>query len=320
MSNGIVFDQDSARRIANATRGYEQEQSAPESVNYQNDGSYGRTMLVRTDSSFPINYSGNRAAGGAVVEKLADGSVKVIATAWVKDLNNTKLKPYFIYQARFSGVYTQDVLVDGVTVLKTFALYIVQSYEPVAYENFRLIYANDSSGTNRMVYGVTLNGSKAGYITAYDPSNANILFLLDPRSHLNIPFQIYGSGVFYYDESLKSLKITNYILYPFTFTCWAKFTQKMHYEDADRVSLYDSYYGAINNVSSIFATYDPLGLVREAGGIAKVICQWNYTTGLVVISANLFLYEYGIPSSGKPLGQANTSGISTGIGSGISGV
>jgi hypothetical protein len=318
--SGIVFEPDSARRIAAATRGYEQSLSAPEPTTYEADGSYGRMMLVRTDSSFPTDYTGYKAAGGAVIEKRADGSVKVIATAWLKDSNNNKLKPGFIYQARLSGVYTQNVLINGIETPKTFALYIVQSFEPVIYENFRLVYTYDNSGTNKIIAGVTLSGEKLGYITAYDPSNVFFLLTLNPSIGYTIPYLIYGSGIFFYDEAYKMNRITNYILYPFTFGCWAKFLAKTSYEDYDRISLYNSYYDAIGNQASQFSaqTIDPLGLVRERGGVAKVICQWNYSTGLVIIAANLYLFPSGLPSSGKAYG--GTNGIGSGIGSGISGV
>jgi hypothetical protein len=126
MSSGIAFTPDSARRIANATRGWEQQQGAPEPTTYEADSSYGRMMLVRTDPSFPTNYSGDMAAGAAIIEKLADGTVKVITTVWLKDLNNAALKPSTIYQARLSGTYTQEVIVNGISTFKTFALYLVQ--------------------------------------------------------------------------------------------------------------------------------------------------------------------------------------------------
>jgi hypothetical protein len=133
--SGIVFDLDSARRIATATRGYEQSLSAPEPTTYQTDGSYGRMMLVQTDV-LPAGYTGDLAALGSVVEKSPDGKIHSICPAWIKDVNGKALSANTTYQARYSGALKQDAVVNGTTIQKELGLYLVQ----VTGGGFGLVY------------------------------------------------------------------------------------------------------------------------------------------------------------------------------------
>ena len=122
--SGILFDPESAKRIANATRGWEREQGAEPPIGYQpND--YGRLMMVQT-GTLPSGYTGAMAVHGNVIEKTPAGLIRVIAPIWIKDLNNGALAANTIYYGRIGGSFTQDYTVNGTTTPTTLGLYLVQ--------------------------------------------------------------------------------------------------------------------------------------------------------------------------------------------------
>lgn len=119
-----VFSESAATRIGAATRWAELQQGIPQ------DG-YGSSpgngiCLVRTGTTLPAGYTGSMAVLGDVVEKKPDGTVIALGKVWIKDINSGTLSANTIYQARVGGTYTQDITVNGIVTPTTLGLYLVQ--------------------------------------------------------------------------------------------------------------------------------------------------------------------------------------------------
>jgi hypothetical protein len=303
--SGIVFEPDSARRIAAATRGYEQSLSAPEPVTYEADNSYGRMMLVRTDPSFPTNYSGDMAAGAAIIEKRADGTVKVITTVWLKDLNNALLKPSTIYQARLSGTYTQEVIVNGIPTLKTFALYLVQQAITPKEEHYypKLVTLND-------YYSFGFPGDPVKYFRIEPAYNSwSIIGTYGFRQISNI---VYNSNTFGPVQPI--LKV--------------RYSGPAQLSDKNRYAYYEWYSdpiwvtapvqisgGKAVRYNTPVADY---GGIAYAGGDGDYLCQWQLMNIYSQLNSYSGFLDYIIPISKQT--KPTIAGIGSGIGSGISGV
>lgn len=295
MSNGIVFDRDSSRRIANATRGYEQEQSAPEPVNYQVDGSYGRIMLVRTDSILPSGYTGLMAAPGSIIEKLPSGQINIISKVWIKDQNNGTLSANTIYQARLGGTFTQDITTNGITAPTTLGLYLVQNAQTSSIaEPFKVV-----SVSGGYTFIQTIDGTKSGKWAGS---------IWTPEIWVNIFNQfrptVFGVAVFQ--------PIIQYaIIYPFTLQVDA-----IYYASS---STGDTVTCAAPGGQGFFSAHDPLQLMRANGYRGRALISYG---------TNSFGAAFYYPNGSSPFtviaarqtDNFSTGGIGSGIGSGISGV
>ena len=295
MSNGIVFDRDSSRRIANATRGYEQEQSAPEPVNYQVDGSYGRIMLVQTASTLPTNYTGLIAVEANIVEKLPNNNVNVISNVWVKDLNNQLLSANTIYKARFSGEWTQNIIKNGITVPTTLGLYVVQNAQtPSIAEPFRV---TDVRGGYTFIQ--TIDGAKSGKWAGS---------IWTPEIWYNI-FTVFRPTVFGVAVFQPTIQFA--IFYPFTLQVDA-----YYYASS---STGDTVTCAAPGGQGFFSAHDPLQLMRANGYRGRALISYG---------TNSFGSVSYYPNGSSPFtviaarqtDNFSTGGIGSGIGSGISGV
>lgn len=295
MSSGIAFTPDSARRIANATRGYEQEQGAPEPVTYQADGSYGRMMLVQTASTLPANYTGLMAVQANIVEKLPNNTVNVISNVWVKDLNNQLLSANTIYNARLCGEWTQNIIVNGIVTPTTYGLYVVQNAQtPSIAEPFKVM-----SVSGGFTFIQTIDGTKSGKFAGsiWTPEIwANIFNQFRPT--------VYGVAVF-------QPTIQFALFYPFTLQVDAYYYGS--YSTGDTVTC------AAPGGQSFFSAHDPLQLMRANGYRGRAIISYG---------TNSFGSVSYYPNGSSPFtviaarqtDNFTTGGIGSGIGSGISGV
>ena len=296
MSNGIVFDRDSARRIANATRGYEQEQSAPESVNYQENGSYGRMMLVRTDSILPSGYTGLMAALGSIIEKLPSGQINIISKVWIKDQNNGTLLANTIYQARLGGTYTQDITTNGITAPTTLGLYLVQTTPtPIAYGYSQARYFGPpiiDAGTGIAYTAIFFEG--------YTGQRNGV-----------IRTPVYGlAGI---DTFLQSLAAIGY--YP---PVLVKYTeQKAKFGDLIYTGPTLSEVIPFALSSSIIQSGLATGMVYNPLGISGTNYMVNFGYSVLNMFGTVYKWPQVTVLNAYP---PTTSGIGSGIGSGISGV
>lgn len=289
-----VFSESAATRIGAATRWAELQQGIPQ------DG-YGSSpgnglCLVRTRTTLPAGYTGTMAALGDVIEKQPDGTVTVIGAVWIKDINGGTLSANTIYQARVGGTYAQDLTTNGVTVSTTLGLYLVQTTPtPIAYGYSRARY-----------FGPPI--IEAGTGIAY-----TAIFFEGYTGQRNgvIRTPVYGlAGI---DTFLQSLAAIGY--YP---PVLVKYTeQKAKFGDLIYTGPTLSEVIPFALSSSIIQSGLATGMVSNPLGISGT----NYMANFGYSVLNMFDTVYKWPQvtilNAYP---PTTSGIGSGIGSGISGV
>ena len=307
----IVFSESAATRIGAATRWAELQQGIPQ------DG-YGSSpgnglCLVRTRTTLPAGYTGAMAALGDVIEKQPDGIVNTLGQVWIKDQNGGTLSANTIYQARVGGTYTQDITTNGIKAPTTLGLYLVQLPVYIPDDHFRPYRPGLSN--NNIIY---VNGVSYMLLNYYTVMNWGPYILSD----------FYGSA-----NSLSSLTLfmrktkgileynnNKYDIYEwYSAEEWITGLVKINYENAMKPDgstynvqvlnpwLYAPNYGYGSPYGS---DYDPTGYFSCKYRIYPGYRPYNYYTQ----------FADQLICVAKVAKIPTTSGISTGIGSGISGV
>lgn len=293
------FDAASAKRISRSVLWSERMQGIPSTDPNENySQSTSSICLVRTGTTLPAGYTGAMAALGDVVEKQPDGTINSLGAVWIKDINGGTLSANTIYQARVGGTYAQDLTTNGVTASTTLGLYLVQKggSSSLIYEPFRL-----TGVSNGNLVGLSLDGTRSqvfGSAAAMGPQIAQVITRLG--------VQIFGSGVFTTDGTTSS----RYIVNPFTFQADTYYYASAY--TGDIVTCGVPTYGGSSQY--FFDAFDPLQLVRANGYYCRAILSYGTT-----VSGRASQNPFTVIAARKT-DTYTTSGISTGIGSGISGV
>ena len=306
-----VFSESAASRIGAATRWAELQQGIPQD-GYGSSPGNGMS-LVRTVANLPSDYGGSVAALGNLIEKNQNnynGNPILIAPVWIKDINNTALGPNATYQARYAGTLTQTLTVNNVPTPTTLGLYLVQQAikeiephfypEPISVDN-QLAYWPLGTQSVYFPFGWLYGGNVA--ISTFSKFFSNIV-----RSNSNI------AGIV--NPILKIRRTSSSITFPNTL----KYIIFEYYSDPIWVNqALTITSGTAGTAFGSFNTpvLDPAG-IATAGGPGKYLCQWQ------MLSLQNQFYSYSnfvdFLTVVSKVPTPTTSGIGTGIGSGISGV
>ena len=191
------------------------------------------------------------------------------------------------------GTFAQNITTNGITAPTTLGLYLVQlGSSPVVFEPFKVSAVSGAS-----TYVQSLDQIKTAIIPIYNPTYAYFGPTWEAIFNQIRP-QVFGHGVF---PSIGNL-IRFYTVNPFTFLAYARYYRSDL--SGDFVTC------GWTQESYFFQAFDPLQLVRSVGYGARVIISWG---------VNNSQDPYTIIAAHKN-DAYTTSGIGSGIGSGISGV
>lgn len=302
-----LFTESAAARVGAATRWAELQQGIPQ------DG-YGSSpgnglCLVRTRTTLPPGYTGSMAVLGDVVEKQPDGTINSLGGVWIKDINGGTLSANTIYQARVGGTYAQDLTTNGITASTTLGLYLVQT---AGSGGSGIVTGSCVSGRIQVDTSYPNDGKQPVLMSAILPNGLSASFTLLNASGWDWRFgestiSVHGMAIV-----TDPVKRTAQLSTVFPFLVQGE-CEKDYYGNV-------IWRGAYRNPYPVF---DPLKLTTKLGtyfyGIMLAPCSFTSPP---------FLWLYMATSYGWPTGQfshpwasyLNTSGISTGIGPGISGV
>lgn len=241
------------------------------------------------------------AALGDVIEKQPDGTINTIGQIWIKDINGGTLSANTIYQARVGGTFAQD-LPTGSTTL---GLYLVQASGSGAASGWQLYEYRGGSASSSLLtitnLETGLNALLLGNPLGIDAPGLSPMFGLAPR--------IWAKPV----GGILQL----YNVMPFSF--FAKATSVVDDGFGNDIAYLESLFPSTVGYMATFRAKDPTKAFRanysRYGVLPKVSVTWSPINYPFATPANQFPY---LITAAEVL--QSTSGIGTGIGSGISGV
>jgi len=293
--SGTTFTYPLAKRIVSSTKWTEEQRGIIPEIETPIILNGNQDLLVRTNSTLLVGYTGAMAVQGEIVEQKQDGTYLPQMPIWIKDQNGGMLNSNTIYQARVGGTWTQNVTINGILAPTTLGLYLVQNAQtPSIAEAFKVI-----SVSGGFTFIQTIDGTKSGKFAGS---------IWTPEIWVNIFNQfrptVYGVAVF-------QPTIQYAIFHPFTLQVDAYYYAS--YSTGDTVTC------AAPGGQGFFSAHDPLQLMRANGYRGRAIISYG---------TNSFGSVSYYPNGSSPFtviaarqtDNFTTGGIGSGIGSGISGV
>jgi hypothetical protein len=124
--SGTTFTYPLAKRIVSSTKWTEEQRGIIPEIETPIILNGNQDLLVRTNSTLPVGYTGAMAVQGEIVEQKQDGTYVPQMPIWIRDQNGGMLNSNTIYQARVAGTWTQEIITTNIITLTTLGLYLVQ--------------------------------------------------------------------------------------------------------------------------------------------------------------------------------------------------
>ena len=105
VNDGITWDLDSAKRIANAVRHVEANARIFAGIDSQ-DIRPGMVASVRTPATFPASYSGSTPVLGKCIEDRGDGEIVEICDCYIQERNDGILTTDTVYEGRVARIHS----------------------------------------------------------------------------------------------------------------------------------------------------------------------------------------------------------------------
>lgn len=302
--SGVGFTYPFAKRVSSATKWVEGQRGILEPEEPTAIDAY-KEILVRTIATLPPGYTGTMAAQAEIVDRAEDGTIIARMPVWVKDINGGTLSANTIYQARVGGTYTQDITVNGIVTPTTLGLYLVQAIGSGAASGWQLYEYRGGSANSSLLTMTSLetgfNALLLGNPLGIDAPGLSPMFDLVPR--------IWAKPV---GGILQLYNVT-----PFSF--FAKATSVVDDGFGNDIAYLESLFPSAVGYMATFRAKDPTRAFRanysRYGVLPKVSVTWSPINYPFATPANQFPY---LITAAEIL--QSTSGIGSGIGSGISGV
>jgi len=310
--SGTTFTYPLAKRIVSSTKWTEEQRGIIPEIETPIIINGNQDLLVRTNSTLPLGYTGAMAVQGEIVEQKQDGTYVPQMPIWIRDQNGGMLSANTIYQARIGGTWTQDVTTNGIVTPTTLGLYLVQmpvvKKQPNYYPSF-VALSND-----RRFY-VPGNGTGAYFVFK---ANA-VFYMYGLHMVSNIVYDGGGLDAIVYPElkiidaeyAVKFNNITYQVFTGYSDPIWVNGAIKIEAVNGAFPKAYNSFTGKSYNTP----VSDPGG-IATAGLTGLYLCQWALDNKF---ASNSAFGDRLIVVSKQPT-ETTTGGIGSGIGSGISGV